>query len=235
MKVFILAGGLGTRIRPLFPDKPKAIIPVRGKPFLEHQLQLLMGHGFRHFVFCLGYMAEQIIHYFGDGAKWGVKIEYSVEESPLGTAGALRFAATFFQETSLILNGDTYLEADYRALIAYHEEQAKYNGAIGTLALVKVEDTARYGRVVVDKKGRVIEFQEKAPSLHKAGLINAGVYVFEPYILNYIPYGQSVSLEKETFPALLAAGEKLYGFPVKGTFVDIGTPEGYYALERLLQ
>jgi len=230
-----LAGGLGTRIRPLFPNRPKALIPVRGKPFLEHQLQFLATQGFHNFIFCLGYLAEQIMDHFGDGTKWGIRIEYSVEESPLGTAGALRFAASFFQETSLILNGDTYLNADFRALIAYHREQAKRKGAIGTLALVKVEDTSRYGRVVMDEDGRVIELQEKALFLHKAGFINAGVYVFEPYLLNYIPSGLPVSLEKETFPALLAAGEKLYGFPVKGTFVDIGTPEGYYALEKLLQ
>jgi NDP-sugar pyrophosphorylase family protein len=234
MKVFILAGGLGTRIRSLFPDRPKALIPFKGKPFLEYQLQLLAEQGFHHFVLCLGYMAEQIIHYFGDGAKWGINIEYSIEESPLGTAGALKFAAPFFRETSLVLNGDTYLRADYQALIAYHREQVKRKGAVGTLVVVEVKDTARYGRVVIDEDGRVIEFQEKAPSPHNASLINAGIYVFEPYILNYIPSGRSVSLEEETFPAILAAGEKLYGFPVKGTFVDIGTPEGYYALKRLL-
>lgn len=235
MKVFILAGGLGTRIRPLFPDTPKALIPIRGKPFLEHQLQLLAGQGFRHFVLCLGYLAEQIIGYFGDGAKWGVAIEYSVEKSPLGTAGAIKNAARFFRETSLVLNGDTYLEMDYRALIAYHKKQAECTGIIGTLALVEVEDASRYGSVIVGKDGRIIEFREKVPSLRQSGLINAGVYVFEPRFLDYIPAGRNVSLEKETLPTLLASGEKLFGFLVKGPFVDIGTPEGYHSLEKLLQ
>lgn len=235
MKVFILAGGLGTRIHSLFPDMPKALIPIRGKPFLEHQLQLLAGQGFHHFIFCLGHLAEQIIHHFSDGAKWGVKIEYSVEASSLGTAGALKYAALFFRETSLVLNGDTYLEADYRTLIAHHREQAERRGAIGTLALVEVQDTARYGLVVVDEDGRIIGFQEKAPSLHQSDFINAGVYVFEPRLLDYIPSGRAVSLERETFPALLTAEEQFYGFPVKGPFVDVGTPEGCYTLKRLLR
>jgi len=231
--VCILAGGLGTRIRSLFPGTPKGMIPIRGKPFLEHQVMLLAGQGFRHFVFCLGHLAAQIVHHFGDGARWGVRIEYSVEPVPLGTAGALRYAAPFFQDSLLVLNGDTYVTMDYQTLVAFHKENARPKGAIGTLGLVEVRDSTRYGRVVMGKDRRVVAFQEKI-STQAPGLVNAGVYVLEPQILEHIPSERAVSLEKETFPTLLDIGEHLYGFHIQGLFIDIGTPEGYHVLERLL-
>jgi len=234
LSVCVLAGGQGTRIRPLFPRRPKGLIPIRGKPFLEHQLTLLASQGFRSFVFCLGHLADQIARYFGDGTRWGVRIEYSVEAAPLGTAGALRHAAPFFQNSLLVLNGDTYATLDYQALVAAHRRKVRSEGAIGTLALMKAQDPARYGQVAIGENHKVTAFREKGLS-RDPGLVSAGVYVLEPRILEYIPHDRASSLENETFPVLIERDEYLYGFPVpNGSFVDVGTPEGYHTLERLL-
>ncbi len=233
MKVFILAGGLGTRIKSQFPDIPKAVIPVHGKPFLERQIELLLQQGFDDFTFCLGYRAEQIMSHFGSGMPRGVTITYSIEPKPLGTAGALKFAAPYFRETALVLNGDTYLDIDYRELVAYHHAQQRSKNFIGTLALLAVPDSTRYGEVILDEDGRIIEFREKSPTYRGAALINAGAYVFEPRLLDHIPTDNATSLEKETFHDLLAS-RNLRGYTVRGHFVDIGTPEGYQALEELL-
>jgi NDP-sugar pyrophosphorylase family protein len=231
MKVLILAGGLGTRIRALFPERPKSMIPFNGKPFLEHQMQILADQGFRDFVLCIGHGAEQISDYFGDGSRRGWTVEYSEEVTPLGTGGALRYAEAFFQEAVLILNGDTYFAMDYRALATDH---AGHSDAIATIAVATVEDTARYGQVIVDADRRITAFREKAAAQGR-GRVNAGCYIFEPEVLRYIPAGQKTSLEQQVFPALLAAGEPLYAFGAPGAFVDIGTPEGYHTLKDILQ
>ncbi len=233
MQVLILAGGFGTRIRSQFPDLPKALIPVRGKAFLERQIELLASQGFHNFTLCLGNRAEQIVSHFGDGKPWGVAITYSIESNPLGTGGALKYAAPLFQETALVLNGDTFLDIDYQSLVAHHREQGKRTTIVGTLALVRVQDSTRYGEVVIDQDHRITEFREKSPAYCGQGLINAGAYVFEPRLLDYIPSRRATSLEKEIFPDLMALGN-LWGVIVRGHFVDIGTPEGYQALEELL-
>ena len=233
MRVFILAGGLGTRIRSLFPQRPKPMIPVLGRPFLEWQIELLIGQGLRDLVLCVSHLAEQIIQHFGDGAAWGVNIAYSVEATTLGTAGALKNAAALFQDTSLVLNGDTYVAADYNGLVAAHEQQAARSRLVGSLGLAQVADTSRYGRVIVGPDQRIETFVEKGAGV-QAGLVNAGVYVFEQAVLDYIPAGRVTSLEREVLP-ILAADRTLGGAPVHGSFVDMGTPEGYQALERLLQ
>jgi len=233
MKVFILAGGQGVRIRARFPDRPKALIPVLGKPFLEWQLELLIGQRFRDYVFCVGHLSEQIIRHFGNGAGWDINIEYSIETRPLGTAGALKNAAHLFGQTSLVLNGDTYFATDYRALMDKHDEQCKHTEIVGSLGLVTVPDPSRYGQVLVDPDHRVAEFREKS-AYPQASPINAGAYVFEPGLLDYIPAGQVASLERDTFPTLAAAG-LLCGVPIKGSFVDMGTPEGYRTLVELLR
>jgi NDP-sugar pyrophosphorylase family protein len=230
--VFILAGGLGTRIQPLFPDTCKPMIPVHGKPFLEWQIQMLIDQGFDQFVLCVGYRVEQVIDHFADGQRWGIQIDYSIESKPLGTAGALKHAARFFQDTSLVLNGDTYLATDFQKLIRQHQAVLRYNHLVGSLGLVTVPDTSRYGEVAIDGDQRVVEFREKVDR-SSGGLISAGAYVLEPGVLNLIPIAQSVSIEKEVFPNL-AATKQLCGFEVTGQFVDMGTPEGYRTLESLL-
>lgn len=229
-KVLILAGGLGTRIRALFPDRPKSMIPFNGKPFLEHQIAFLAGQGFRRFVLCVGYKAEPIEAHFGDGRRFGVEIVYSREMTPLGTGGALRYAAAHIDGPVLVLNGDTYLAMDYRALVTFH---AAHTDTVGAIAVCEVADTARYGQVVLDDARRITAFREKTVARGR-GLVNAGAYVFGPGILDYIPAGEKVSLEQAVFPALLKAGESLYGYPIREQFVDIGTPEGYRQLEQVL-
>lgn len=233
MDAIILAGGLGTRIRALFPDRPKCLIPIRGKPFLDWQIERLARQGFQRIVLCVGHRAEEIVERYGDGAAWNVHIDYSREVEPMGTAGALRVAARFFREASLVLNGDTYLDTDYRALAAAHETRARPNGALGSLGLVAIADTSRSGQVILDQQHRIVAFREKAPARVEGGLISAGAYILEPETIERIPAGRPVSIETEIFPALASAGA-LYGFPLEGAFADMGTPEGYAALEALL-
>lgn len=230
MKVLILAGGLGTRIQALFPDQPKGMIRFAGKPFLEHQMRLLARHGFWRFVLCVGYNAEQIEKYFGDGSGFGFEIDYSIENALRGTGGALRNAEQFLQERCLVLNGDTYLEMDYQALGHAHKVN---RAAVGTLAVIEMVDSSRYGQIVLDQAGRTTAFREKSACAH-ASLVSAGVYVFEPSILEYIPPGKTISLERDVFPSVLAAGEALYGFRTPGSFIDIGTPEGFELLRAKL-
>jgi mannose-1-phosphate guanylyltransferase len=231
VRVLILAGGLGTRVRAEFPDLPKPLIPICGKPFLERQLTLLAAQGFRHFTLCVGYRASQIMEYFGTGTTWGISLTYSAEPFPLGTAGALKYAAANVHESALILNGDTYLDVDYRALLACHDRRRPE--VLGTLALTEVPDSTRFGEVVMAGAGRIAAFNEKSNGQGGPGLINAGAYVLEPRVLDLIPGGRASSLERDIFPALAAAGQ-LDGTIVTGSFVDIGTSAGYAKLAALL-
>lgn len=233
MKVFILAGGLGTRIRSMFPDQPKPLIPIHGKPFLEWQIDLLKHQGFTEFILCLSYRADQIQEHFGDGARHGISVAYSIERSPLGTAGALKQAAARFDATSLVLNGDTYFAADFRALVEAHRQAG--DQPIGTIGLVSARDVSAYGQVLLANDRRILEFHEKSADNHAPGLINAGAYMLEPAVIDFIPAGRQVSIEHDTFPAILASGKILRGITLEGTFVDMGTPEGYSRLEQMLR
>lgn len=230
VKVFILAGGLGTRIRPLFADQPKAMIPFHGKPFLEIQMQLLADQGFTSFVLCVGYQAEPIITHFGDGTTRGWEIVYSREPRPLGTGGALRYAEQYLKATSIVLNGDTYQPMDYQALVRAHRS---FTRSMGTITVVEMNDTDLYGQVMTDKHSRIQQFLEKT-AVSGPGKVNAGVYVLEPQILQHSPPGQKVSLERDVFPSILSAGLPLYAFTEERAFVDIGTPEGYQTLCAVL-
>lgn len=230
MRTFILAGGLGTRICPLFPDVQKCLIPIHGRPFLEWQIGYFAAQGFRDFVICIGYRADQITEYFKDGAAWGVSIRYSLEEMQGGTGYAIRVAERFLDDTSLVLNGDTYLPTDYIKFTRSYLKNKDKKTAAG-IALVSMPAHEGSGRVMLDERGRVSAFMEKG-SGQGAGLVSAGAYIFEPGIMRYIPEGPS-SLELDVFPAL-AAAQVLQGVPTEGGFNDIGTPKGYTALETLL-
>jgi mannose-1-phosphate guanylyltransferase len=232
MKAAILAGGLGTRIRSLYPNIPKALVPVLGRPFLEWQIEMLSSQGWRHLVLCVGYAADMIRQYFDDGSRWGVAIEYSTEPSPLGTAGAIKYAASYLRETSLVLNGDTYLAIDYRALVDHHRAVALEGRILGTLALTSVTDPSSYGQVKMGDDTLIVGFQEKAVSAD-SHLVSAGVYVIEPALIDQIPAGGPVSLEKDVLPAL-ADRRALSGFHTPGRFLDMGTPAGLLELETWL-
>jgi NDP-sugar pyrophosphorylase family protein len=229
VKVFILAGGLGTRIRSLFPDCPKPLIPFHGKPFLQWQIELLAKQGFQEFVLCIGYLSEQIVEQFGDGSSLGVKIEYSIESTPLGTGGALKYAAKSIDNTIILLNGDTYLNTNYVELVKRHQELVKQAQAIGSMSLVYRQDTDRYGSVTLTETSQLAQFHARSPDL-APGLVNAGAYIFEPQILDFIPPNQQTSLEADIFPQIIKNHQNLYGVSIEGTFIDMGTIDGYEQL-----
>ncbi len=233
MKAFILAGGLGTRIRSLFPDVPKSMIPVNGKPFLEWQIRALVAQDIKEIILCVSYQAEAIIDYFGNGQRLGAQVDYSSEPKPMGTAGALRLAHRDLTDTTLVLNGDTYLPVDYAPLIQAHRHFVFEKSAIASICLANVPNAARYGQVNLDSNGQITSFAEKS-SAAQPGLVNAGVYVVEPDILDSIAPNKAISIEREVFPALLKQN-KLYGVCVQRSFIDMGTPEGYDQLSNELR
>lgn len=219
----ILAGGLGTRLRPAFDSGPKSMAPVAGRPFLEYLLRQIAQSGFREVLLCVGYAGGQIEEWAGDGKKWGLRIRYSVESTPLGTAGAVKLAAKLLDsEEFLVFNGDSFLAVDLRDLV---REQLR-SRAWATIALAKVRDSARYGTVVLNPDGDIEAFLEKstATPADSCGwyLVNGGVYVFNKLVLSLVPETAAVSLEREVFPQLLFRGVK--GFVSDGYFIDIGLP-----------
>jgi NDP-sugar pyrophosphorylase family protein len=208
--------------------------PIKGKPFLEYQIYQLRSHGLRDLVLCVGHLAHHIQNYFGDGRDWGVQIAYAVEKEPLGTAGAIKSAQSFIEDTFLVLNGDSYLEADFLELIGFHCHRPSADSqTIGTIAIVSVDDAASYGKIELNGNARLLSFEEKMEP--EPGWINGGVYVLEPTILDLIPTGRAISIEKETFPLVLKQNRYLFGYPVQGFFVDIGTPEGYHRFCRYVE
>ncbi len=230
MKALILAGGLGTRLRPIVGNRPKSMAQIGGRPFLAYQLDLLRSQGFTEIILCTGYLSQAIEEYFGDGKDLGVHLTYSVEEKPLGTAGAIKNAAPLVDSTFLVLNGDTYVQADLRNLVYFHQDRS----ALATIGLSQVGDPSRSGLVQAGPAGRVVRFIEKGTVQGDCNTISAGVYVFEPEILDFIPSDRKVSLELEVFPHLVEMGAPLYGYMLSGPFVDIGTPEGYRRMQELV-
>lgn len=225
MMAVILCGGLGTRLRSIIDNLPKPMASIAGRPFLEYLILQLKRQGFRDILLCTGYLGEKVREYFSDGKNWGVNILYSHEPEPLGTGGALKLAQKLiYGDDFLLMNGDSFLDVDFNKLINYHLK----NKALATIALVEVENPARYGVVEIDETGKIKNFVEKTKS-SRSKLINGGVYMFNRKVFNYIPEGK-VSLEKEVFPQLIGKG--FYGMPIKGFFIDIGIPEDYKWLQE---
>jgi D-glycero-alpha-D-manno-heptose 1-phosphate guanylyltransferase len=224
MKAIILAGGLGTRLRDIVQDVPKPMAPVGGKPFLEYLILQLVRWDIREIVISTGYKGDVIKSYFGDGGKWGVKIDYSEEESPLGTGGALKKAARMVDDHQFILmNGDSFINIDFGRFIDFHDRKK----AAVTMSLVHVTNMSRYGEVKVNENGKVYRFVEK--SVDGEGYINAGVYLLDRKIISRIPDGK-VSLEREILPLLIGPG--VHAMTVDGFFMDIGTPIDYLKICR---
>lgn len=222
----ILAGGLGTRLRPAFNSGPKSMAPIDGRPFLEYLLVQISRAGFRDVLLCVGYEREKLEEWIGDGRKWHLSVRYSIEPMPLGTAGAVKFAARLIDsETFLVLNGDSFLGVNLRDLVCRHLG----SGACATIALAKVRDRTRYGTVVLKPNGDVEAFLEKTTArVTDSGnwyLVNGGVYVFSRSVLGQVPYMTAVSLEKDVFPHLLRRGVK--GVVSDGYFIDIGLPDDF--------
>ena len=217
----LLVGGFGTRLMPLTKNTPKPMLAVAGIPVTEHQLNMAKAAGITRIVLATSYLAELFTPYFGDGSKWGMQIQYAVEKSPLGTGGAIRNAAKLIDssESIVILNGDVLSSHNLTEQIRQHEE----HDADVTLHLTKVEDARAYGSVPTDFNGRVSAFLEKMEN-PVTNQINAGCYVFNPRVLESIPLDTVVSVERETFPALVASGAAVYGYIESSYWVDIGTP-----------
>jgi D-glycero-alpha-D-manno-heptose 1-phosphate guanylyltransferase len=227
LKAALLVGGLGSRLRAVVAGTPKVLASVGKTSFLELLIGQLRTQGVRRLVMCTGYLAEQIESEFGDGRAWGVAIEYSREEQPLGTAGAIKLAEHYLQDVPqfLVMNGDSFLEVDFSDLMDFHCSHR----ATASMAVVRVEDSSRYGTVRVDAAGMVIGFEEKTGSV-APGLVNGGVYIFNQAVLRHIPTGPA-SLERDIFPALLDHG--VYAQEQHGLFIDIGTPADYARAQRL--
>jgi len=221
----VLVGGEGTRLRPLTYTIPKQLLPVAGVTMLERVLGRLAAHGVEDVVLSMGYRPDAFRERFPEGRAGGVELTYAVEPEPRDTAGAIRFAAedAGIDDTFLVVNGDVLTELDVTALIGFHRER----GGLATIALTPVEDPSAFGAVPTDAHGRVTAFIEKPPiDLAPTNLINAGTYVLEPAVLSMIPPGVRVSIERETFPALVAE-RKLYAMASDAYWLDTGTPAQY--------
>ncbi|HNW59791.1 MAG TPA: nucleotidyltransferase family protein [bacterium] len=218
MKAFILVGGLGTRLRSLGITRPKAMIEIGGRPFLEYLVADLTRQGLLDIVFCVGYGAEQIRRHFGEGRAWGARLAYSLENEPLGTGGALKNAEAHAVEENLVCNGDSFLELDLKTFADFHRQHQ----ALASIAAIPVPVRDDYGALRMAETGQILAFSEKKPG--GQGLINGGVYLLNREALEMIPPGRPVSIEHETFPLLVATG-RCFGCTTTGFFLDIGTPQ----------
>ncbi len=220
IQAVILAGGKGTRLRSVVGDRPKVLAEVAGRPFICYQLGYLIRSGIRRVVLCTGYMGRQVRDTVGE-TYGGIELAYSQEDEPLDTAGALRLALpSIASDPALVMNGDSLFKADLGEFYRLHAA----SGAECSLLLVEMEDCRRYGRVRTDSRSRVIRFEEKSDE-PGPGCVSAGVYLLSKRMIEQIPTGRPVSIEREVFPAWVGRG--LYAFCGKGAFIDIGTPESY--------
>jgi mannose-1-phosphate guanylyltransferase len=223
MQALILAGGEGTRLRPLTSTIPKPVVPLVGRPFISYMLQWLRGHGVDDVIMGCGFMAEGVRAVLGDGSGLGIRLRYLEEPKPLGTGGAVKFAEELLDERFFMLNGDVLTDMDLTAQLRQHEQ----TGARATLALYPVEDPSAYGLVRCNADGSVSGFIEK-PGLEEldTNLISAGAYILEREVLAGLPpAGTNISIERELFPTLVGRG--LHGYEASGYWLDIGTPERY--------
>ena len=225
----LLVGGRGTRLAPLTNNTPKPMLQVVGVPFTEHQINKARSAGITEIVLATSFKAELFEPYFGDGANFGISIKYAVEEVALGTGGAISNAAALLEGNGpvAIFNGDVLSKHDLDGQFKFHESK----GADVTLYLTEVEDARAYGAVELDGSGRVSAFNEKMEN-PPTNIINAGCYIFNREVMASIPFGKVISVERETFPQLLATGAKVFGFIDKSYWLDIGTPAALLKASR---
>ena len=228
----LLVGGFGTRLAPLTLESPKPMLPVAGRPVTEHQILAAQRAGIHTLVLATSYLSEVFTPYFGDGSKWGMKILYAVEKEPLGTGGAIRNAAELLNletldEPVVIFNGDVLSRHSIADQIAFHQS----HNADATLHLIEVEDARAFGCVPTDSQGRVTAFLEKMDN-PITNSINAGCYVFAPAVIASIPLGEVVSVERQTFPALVESGRPVFGYKEQAYWLDVGTPAALFKGSR---
>lgn len=227
-KVFILAGGLGTRLKPLTNEIPKPMVEIDGKPLLEHVISLFKKYGVYDIILAVHYKKEKIMNYFKDGSEFGVKITYIEEKEPLGTAGALLLAKNMLNETFFMINADDLMNINLQNMLEFHRK----NKAVATIALTKIEDTREYG-VAKLEGDKIVEFVEKPlPEVAPSHLISSGLYILEPEVIDLIPKREGIiRMETEVFPDIAKSG-KLYGYPFPGQWFDTGTLERYEQVKR---
>jgi NDP-sugar pyrophosphorylase family protein len=227
VKAIVLAGGLGTRLKPRFGDLPKVLVPVGDRPWIDRQLSGLAASGVRRVVICVGYGAEQVETHVDDGSRFGLEVDWSRESEPLGTGGALALAAAHVEGPTLVVNGDTLADCDPWALVRAAWEHA----ALAAVALYPVDDARGLGRVEFEPSGRIARFVEKDAAHTGQAWVSGGVYALWPALWRRLPAGRPSSLERDVFPGLAAEG-RLWGLRCDGRFFDIGTPESWAAAER---
>jgi mannose-1-phosphate guanylyltransferase len=229
MKALFLAGGMGRRLKPLTNELPKPMVPIMNKPLLERSMETLKMCGINEIVISDGYKSQYISEYFGNGSKFGLKIEYICEDFPLGTGGAIKKTGHLYDDTFLVFNADILCNMDFMELVKFHKSKS----SAVTIAVTKVKNPSEYGVIEYDKDGYAVSFTEKPKADEiKSNFINAGVYVFEPEVLREIPEGRPVSVEREIFPALLQKEYKIAIYTGCKYWMDIGTPEKYLQVHK---
>ncbi|AQS59754.1 mannose-1-phosphate guanyltransferase [Desulforamulus ferrireducens] len=224
MKAIIMAGGEGSRLRPLTCGQPKPMMPVANRPMMEHIIELLKKHGIQEIGVTLQYLPEAIRGYFGNGSDYGVHMRYYVEEVPLGTAGSVKNAESFLDETFVVISGDALTDLDLSQAMEFHRQK----GALATLVLTPVDIPLEYGVVITDKDGRITQFLEK-PGWGEvfSDTVNTGIYILEPEVLSYFEPGQKFDFSKDLFPLLLKKKQPLFGVTLSGYWCDIGNLQQY--------
>ncbi len=231
-KAIVLVGGFGTRLRPLSCTRPKALFPVANVPLLERVVRALAEGGVEEVVLAVSYQADLIEAKLGGGEKFSIRIKYSREKHPLGTAGPLWYARDELRDSGpfFMLNGDIIAEVDYKKLLEFHQEK----GGMASIALHEVEDPSRYGVVDLDSSKRILKFVEKPPEDEApSNLINAGCYALNPEVIDMVPEGKKTSIEREIFPKIAEKG-KLFGFKSDGIWIDLGLPGDYLCANRTM-
>ena len=229
MKAVVMAGGQGTRLRPLTSNQPKPMVPVVNKPTIQHILELVQRHGINEVVMTLAFLPRLIRNHFGDGSAMGMHIDYTVEETPAGTAGSIRLAKDLLEDTFLVISGDALTDFDLTSVVAFHEQRR----AMITIALKSVENPLEFGVVIVDEDGRIQRFLEK-PGWGQvfSDTVNTGIYVIEPEVFDHIPEGQPYDFSHDLFPKLFDMRKPLYGVVCDGYWQDIGSLEQYLQANR---
>ena len=222
MKGIVLAGGEGRRLKPLTQSRPKPLLPVAGRPCVDYVLRSLINSGVRELIVTTAYMSDALIKSISEGLEYDASILYSFETTPAGTAGSVKRVANFIDDTFVVAMGDVLVDLDVRPLVEFHRRKK----SLATIALTEVDDPTEYGIVGLDKGGRIQRFKEK-PAREEAfsNLVNAGIYVLEPEVLDLIPDDEPFDFSKNVFPKVLAKGLPLYGMKIEGVWVDIGRPK----------
>jgi mannose-1-phosphate guanylyltransferase / phosphomannomutase len=229
MKAVIMAGGEGTRLRPLTSNLPKPMMPLANRPMMEHIVNLLKDHGFDDIVVTVAFLPQAIRTYFGNGSEFGVRMVYATEETPLGTAGSIRNAMDELDDTFLVISGDVLTDIDLSEIVAFHQDRK----ALATIGLKAVENPLDFGIVITHEDGSIERFLEK-PTWGEvfSDTVNTGIFVLEPEIFDWIDAGVAVDFSSDVFPRLLDAGKPLFGAVAEGYWEDVGTLDAYVKVHQ---